>query len=205
MRKEKKILDKIQASIVLNQAQHPDWWFRWRRPLVIAVLAAVIITGAWLIWHISTSRTVFTSLPARFKNEVLPGGDQAKLTLEDGSVIILMDTVNGVLATEASGRTQVYKENGWLSYFSTDPGDSIYFNTIRIPYKGQYKVILPDGSRVWLNAGSSLRYPVVFGQQERRVELRGEAYFEVTSIPATLPAATGLVKDRKTPPACLLQ
>ncbi len=195
--KRKKILDKIQASIALNQVQRTSWWFQWRGPLAMAALIAVLIAGAWLFWYKSASSSLAAALPTRFRNEVLPGEDKAKLTLDDGSVIILIDTVNGVLASEANGRTKVYKENGWLSYHSTEAGDSLYYNTIRVPRKGQYKVLLPDGSRVWLNAGSSLRYPVVFGLNERRVELRGEAYFEVTSTPATIPAISGPLLHRK--------
>lgn len=184
--KRKKILNKIQASITINNIQHPGWWFRWRRWIIAAGVAAILLAGAWVQWNKNTFRQIGNSMPERLRDDVLPGGEQAKLTLDDGSVIILVDTVNGVLATDASGRTRVFKENGWLSYYSTDPGDSIYYNIIRVPRKGQYKVILPDGSRVWLNAGSSLRYPVVFGSNERRVELKGEAYFEVTSLPTPL-------------------
>lgn len=162
--------------------QRRRWWWRWQRPVTVGSIAVALIAGAWLVARPPRSHAG-NHLPARYHNEVRPGEDQAKLTLDDGSVIILIDTVNGVLATEAGGHTQVYKENTWLSYIGREPGDSLYFNTLCVPRKGRYKVILPDGSRVWLNAGSSLRYPVVFGHQ-RRVELRGEAYFEVTSAPA---------------------
>ncbi len=191
--KRKKILNKIQASIAINSIQHPGWWFRWRRWVIGAGVAAVLLAATWLLWDKNTSLKVSMALPERFRNEVLPGGDEAKLTLDDRAVIILVDTVNGLLATDASGRTSVYKENGWLSYHSTDLGDSLYFNTIRVPLKGQYKVILPDGSRVWLNNGSSLHYPVVFGSKERRVELKGEAYFEVTGLPTPLAGNAGPV------------
>jgi transmembrane sensor len=184
--KRKKILNKIQASIAINNIHQSAWWSRWRRWITGAGIAAILLAGGWILWPKKTFRQIGIALPERFRNEVLPGSEQAKLTLDDRSVIILVDTVNGVLATDASGRTRVFKENGWLSYYSTDPGDSLYFNTLCVPRKGQYRVALPDGSRVWLNAGSSLRYPVVFGSKERRVELKGEAYFEVTSLPTPL-------------------
>ncbi|AXY74210.1 FecR family protein [Paraflavitalea soli] len=186
--KRKKILNKIQASIAINNIQQSGWWFRWRRRIIGAGIAVILLAGAWICWqHMNnTSRNMAMALPRRFSNEVWPGCEQAKLTLDDRSVIILVDTINGVLATDANGRTRVFKENGWLSYYSTYAGDSLYYNTIRVPRKGQYKVILPDGSRVWLNAGSTLRYPVVFGSMDRRVELQGEAYFEVTRLPTPL-------------------
>lgn len=197
--KRNKILNKIQTSIAINQIHHPQWWLQWRYWVIAIGLAVIVLAGAWLFWFKNTARSTAINLPERFRNEVLPGGEQAKLTLDDGSVIILVDTVNGVLATDAGGRAQVIKENGWLSYRNSDPGDSLYFNIIRVPRKGQYKVILPDGSRVWLNAGSSLKYPVVFGNKDRRVELRGEAYFEVTSLPASLYGTTGMILDTIVP------
>jgi len=184
--KRKKILNKIQASIAINNIHQSGWWFRWRRWIIGSGVAVVLVATTFILWPKERSRQIAAALPERYNNEVLPGGDQAKLTLDDGSVIILVDTVNGLLATDASGRTRVHKENGWLSYHSTDLGDSIYYNIIRVPRQGQYKLILPDGSRVWLNAGSSLHYPVVFGSNERRVELKGEGYFEVTSLPTPL-------------------
>jgi ferric-dicitrate binding protein FerR (iron transport regulator) len=60
--------------------------------------------------------------------------------------------------------------------------DAVFFNTISTPRGGQYKVALADGSRVWLNAASSIRFPVVFTGKERKVEITGEAYFEVAKI-----------------------
>lgn len=184
--KKEKILNRIQASITINQIRRYGWWYTWGRCAALAAVVAILFTGAWYLMNTNTLRYAVTSLPARYRNDVLPGSEQARLTLDDGAVIILVDTINGVLATDAGGRTQVFKENGWLSYRNnSDPGDSLYFNTIRVPRKGQYKVLLPDGSRVWLNAGSSLRYPVVFGNKQRRVELQGEAYFEVTSLPGS--------------------
>ncbi len=101
--------------------------------MIGAGVAAVLLAATWLLWDKNTSLKVSMALPERFRNEVLPGGDEAKLTLDDGAVIIMVDTVNGLLATDASGRTSVYKENGWLSYHATDLGDSLYFNTIRVP------------------------------------------------------------------------
>lgn len=122
---------------------------------------------------------------AEAKNQVnqqfdqLPGGDKAILTLADGRQIILDSAGNGLVARQ--GNTEIIKnQDGQLSYsFSGGNADTVPYNLLKTPRGGQYKLILPDGSKVWLNAASSLRYPVAFTGTERRVEITGEAYFEI--------------------------
>jgi ferric-dicitrate binding protein FerR (iron transport regulator) len=111
-------------------------------------------------------------------NDVTPGGNKAVLTLADGSTIVLDDAQNGKLAQQ--GNTKVIKLNGKLDYnASGSSAKEILYNTIATPRGGQYQIELPDGSQVWLNAASSLHFPTVFAGKERRVEITGEAYFEV--------------------------
>ncbi|MEO6000379.1 MAG: FecR family protein [Chitinophagaceae bacterium] len=115
----------------------------------------------------------------KFKNDVPPGGNKAVLTLADGSTIVLDEARNGTLAQQ--GKTQVLKFDGKLAYNNAKTGvEEILYNTIATPRGGQFQVVLPDGSHVWLNAASSLRFPTSFTGKERRVEITGEAYFEVT-------------------------
>ncbi|MEP7111418.1 MAG: FecR family protein [Ferruginibacter sp.] len=111
-------------------------------------------------------------------NDVEPGGNKAVLTLANGATIVLDDAMNGALAQQ--GNTKVIKINGKLDYKSSgaENGEVLY-NMIATPRGGQYQVELPDGSQVWLNAASSLRFPTSFIEKERRVEITGEAYFEV--------------------------
>jgi transmembrane sensor len=153
-----------------------------------AVAAAVVIgVAAWLIyaWLHTDKKTVEKTVVAEntFKNDVPPGGNRAILTLSDGSTIILDSAQNGALTTQ--GNTNVNKlRNGQLEYQSVPQGgsnrqSSIGFNTLQTPRGGQYQIILPDGTKVWLNAASSLKYPTAFTGTERVVELTGEAYFEV--------------------------
>lgn len=193
--KKQQMLRRIQDSITINRIYQSAWWYVWGRCVAVAVVVSLLFMVAWYLMNKNTLRYATYSMPSRYKNDVLPGSDQARLMLDDGSVIILIDSINGLLATDAIGQAQVFKENGWLSYHNSAPGDSSYFNTIRVPRKGQHRVLLPDGSRVWLNAGSSLRYPVAFGTRERRVELQGEAYFEVTSLPRNMP--TGKTRPQR--------
>jgi len=111
--------------------------------------------------------------------DIAPGGNKATLQLADGTVITLDSMENGSLAQQ--GGTRVIKLNsGQLSYNKDGKAaDKILFNTISTPRGGQYRVVLSDGTSVWLNAASSLHFPTAFVGNERSVELTGEAYFEV--------------------------
>ncbi|SDM35691.1 FecR protein [Daejeonella rubra] len=121
------------------------------------------------------------------ENDIEPGDDKAILTLGDGTKIILDDAQNGVLANQG-GNSILKTSKGELIYsFSKDNGnqasvgntENVIFNTIQTPKGGKFLVMLPDGSKVWLNAASSLRFPTKFEGTKREVELQGEAYFEV--------------------------
>ena len=109
--------------------------------------------------------------------EISPGGNKATLTLADGKVIALDDVSNGDIAAE--GNVQVIKLDGALQYNASNDNTEISYNTIQTPRGGKYQLVMSDGTLVWLNAASSLRFPVAFKGNERAVELTGEAYFEV--------------------------
>ncbi|WP_316789352.1 FecR family protein [Pedobacter frigoris] len=116
------------------------------------------------------------------KSGIKSGGNNAVLILADGSRISLNDANNGKITNQA-GVDIVKTADGKLVYTvaKTTPGSaaSNALNTIETPRGGQYQINLPDGTTVWLNAASSLRFPITFSKTERRVELTGEAYFEV--------------------------
>lgn len=111
--------------------------------------------------------------------DVGPGGNKAILKLADGTSVVLDDAANGTIATQGNSTVQKLN-NGELAYNNSAQRISVpLYNTISTPRGGQYSVMLPDGSRVWLNAESSLYFPTAFTGKERLVTLSGEAYFEI--------------------------
>jgi len=155
-----------------------------RRWFVLSFCLLLMLGGASIvIWMRSASRVPAARIaarPRRFKNDVQPGGNKALLTLSDGSSIVLDSAGNGMLSMQ--GNTRVLKlANGRLAYQSAHGADAgPVYNTISTPRGGQYQIELPDGSKVWLDAGSSLRFPTAFAGKEREVQLSGEAFFEVS-------------------------
>lgn len=118
----------------------------------------------------------------RVNSPITPGGNKAILTLADGTKINLSEAENGVIANQRNATIKKAKD-GLLVY---EVETNLYQkdiaqiqNKIDIPKGGQYKLILPDGTKVWLNSMTSIKYPSTFSGSERRVELKGEAYFEV--------------------------
>jgi transmembrane sensor len=110
-----------------------------------------------------------------------PDSKKAVLILADGSTVVLNEMKDGNIAQQ--GNVVVHKnQNGQLEYKSSGlPVNAASLNTLRTPRGGEYQIVLEDGSRIWLNAASTLQFPVHFNTNERRVVLTGEAYFEVAS------------------------
>jgi transmembrane sensor len=154
-------------------------WFR------AAAVVLVLLLGAASFYYLQPGpdkQVVIKTPVIQTPVEVVPGGNKALLTLADGSTIILDSATNGVLSTQ--GNIQVKKlDNGLLAYEVNGKmiyeNDDAFYNTISTPRGGQYKVTLSDGTKVWLNAASSIRFPVLFTGTERVVEVTGETYFEV--------------------------
>jgi transmembrane sensor len=156
----------------------------WRR--IAVAVCFLVATGIGLYYWLPARKqgeTVKTSPGSRFKNDVKPGKDGAILTLADGSKIILDSTANGALGMQ--GTVKVTKVNGMLLYdYQTGKDDKEVahqpmYNLLSTPKGRQFQLLLPDGSKVWLNALSSIRYPTAFVENHRTVQLTGEAYFEV--------------------------
>lgn len=176
-----RLLSNIHQKIIIHQKQKKAkrvrmWTLRMSAACVVGFLA--LSTFLWLKNNSKQSIAQIQVNNKKYKNDIQPGGNKAVLTLADGSTIVLNDAKNGVLTHQ--GNTKVIKQNGKLDYnASGSEANKIMYNTISTPRGGQYRVELPDGSEVWLNAASSLRFPTAFAGKERRVEITGEVYFEV--------------------------
>jgi transmembrane sensor len=167
----------------------------WARTAAAAIILTLFL-GSLNLWQ---RHPTAKSKIAQVKPEtpgpaaITPGGNKATLILDDGSTVTLDSLRTGTLATQGNTRI-VQLASGRLSYNSATTGNgvaasnsaptrttatAVLYNTVRTPKGGQYQVTLPDGSKVWLNAATSLRFPTAFTGRDRTVELTGEAYFEI--------------------------
>ena len=149
--------------------------------ILAASIVLVISLGIYLMKNPvapTVSKTITLNKKV-FKNVILPGGNKAMLTLADGSKIALDQAQKGLLAKQ--GKTAISKtDDGQLSYNQGASKTNLSaMNMVTTPRGGQYQIVLPDGTRAWLNASSSLQFPIAFTGKERVVRLTGEAYFEV--------------------------
>lgn len=147
------------------------------RPAAIAASLLFCILSVWLLWPAARHEKGLVR-QASTTDTILPGGNKAILILANGEHIVLDSVHDGKIARQ--GVTTVVRSGGRIGYDAagTDSGEVMY-NTITTPKGGQYEIVLADGSRVWLNSASSLRYPTIFRGGEREVELTGEGYFEI--------------------------
>ena len=158
----------------------------WKR---LSIAASILLISGLSFYALNT-RTLHLGLEkTEIINDIPPGTEQAILTLANGKKIVLDAAVNGKIAEQA-GISITKTADGQLVYELTEStkekggAAANDFNTIATPRGGQYQLNLPDGSRVWLNAASSLKYPIRFGDKNRKVELQGEGYFEVSKDPS---------------------
>jgi transmembrane sensor len=164
---------------VLENTSNPRRVILWSK---ISIAALILITLSAGLYFFIPKHQAEAQASSRAVADIQPGGNKAFLTLADGSKISLTDAGTGEIAKQAGIRI-TKTADGQVVYSALPiPATSQAapaFNTIETPRGGKYQLILPDGTRAWLDAASSLRYPLQFADSERRVELSGQAYFEV--------------------------
>ncbi|PTT00941.1 hypothetical protein DBR11_08625 [Pedobacter sp. HMWF019] len=174
--------DFFNSRKILHMHMHGKQSLVLLRRIIAGAAIVILCLSIGYYWHLRvTSRPTLKEQVV--KSGIKPVGNKASLLLSNGKRIQLEDGKSGAVAEEA-GIKIIKKANGQLVYEAIGGRASdlknVLYNTIETPRGGQYQVNLPDGTKVWLNAGTVFRYPVCFGvAKERRVELTGEGYFEV--------------------------
>jgi len=166
----------------------PMPWYRRRwKSLAAAAILLLIMTGIFRWQHHPTGRDIAGSAwadTARIQ-DAKPGGNKATLTLADGKRVTLDSAGIGQLTQQGSVSVQKTAADR-ISYRTSSkaPDKIVAYNTLTTPRGGRYQLTLPDGTIVWLNAASSITYPVAFNGDRRKVSVTGESYFEVHSDPS---------------------
>jgi ferric-dicitrate binding protein FerR (iron transport regulator) len=189
------------AVVPIKRSARLKYWYAAAAVLLLAT------AGTYLFYqHRSATRTVEATQQI-VAGDVPPAGPRARLDLADGHTIELDGAANGKL-TEQAGITIEKTANGQLLYDTTtnisgNTADLLY-NTVTTPKGGTYRIILPDGTRAWLNAASSIRFAVNFPDNYRLIETRGEVYLEVAKD-INRPFFVKVLPPQSSDPATLVQ
>lgn len=185
---EAKMLQRLQKRLYLKDSAQkapvrrllPGW-------AAAAAIILVLLVGTQYFYNreealpvpVAGAETIISS-----PQEIKPGGNRAQLQLADGRTILLDSASNGLLARQGTTNINLLAD-GQLAYQQAGiTPETVSYNTLTTPKGGQYQITLPDGTKVWLNAISSIHFPTAFTGKERQVRITGEAYFEVAADPS---------------------
>jgi transmembrane sensor len=184
-------IDTAKAYSLLLQrleAEEQPTERRFKKATLLSIAASIVLLISVVVIYQMTLKTNNDPKPVAAQPTIQPGGNYATIISENGKQVLLAGLRNGLI--DSLDGVEVLKTgDGQISYLDNQHVSNSY-HVLHTPIGGQYRLTLPDGSRVWLNAGSSIRFPVRFDGAERKVELTGEGYFEI------VPAAQ-LVAERK--------
>ncbi len=181
IKKEKQLSNKAERPLRKNNLIYK----------VAAVFIVLIAVASVVLLNIAPKNNIVGSgYKTSLKYDIAPGGNKATLTLADGKIIVLDNIDSGMVSLE--GKTAIVKKEGKLIYkpivinqnrisnlLTKKPSLPVSYNTINTPKGGQQMIVLPDGSKVWLNSASSMKFPTLFNDSVRKVEINGEGYFEI--------------------------
>ncbi|MBO9731958.1 MAG: FecR domain-containing protein [Chitinophaga sp.] len=151
------------------RASRTYWWWS-------AAAAVLLLLGSTIYWYRQAAPA--TTGPAIPVARIMPGSTKATLTLADGTVVPLDSNGQQVITQQGA---LINLQNGQLQYHTQDYSAQASLNTLTTPRGGQFRLTLPDGTQVWLNAASAITYPTVFSEGKREVTIKGEVYFEVAA------------------------
>ena len=162
----------------------------WRWAAVAAAVVIIVVNMWWLAMNSGTNVKETVSMADVSSGQVMPGKNRAMLVTETGKMIVLghndlsgVEIEDGIVVSDDSVKGVNYSLNG---------NTAVHYHTLRVPKGAEFKIVLSDGTEVWLNSESELRYPTIFTGDRREVELKGEGYFSVThddKIPFVVVAA----------------
>lgn len=184
------ILSRLQAAIPEIQQTAPaaqsvhriHFLRRGFLKYAAAILIAAGIAG-WIWYTAGSTDKAKNTETVHTTNDIQPGSNKAILTLADGSTIILDSANRGNIAQQ--GNTNIEKlSDGSIRYLSNGTATAAMTNTMRTPRGGQFQLTLPDGTVVWLNAASSIMYPVAFNGTDRKISITGEAFLQIAKDPS---------------------
>ncbi|GAA4305358.1 FecR family protein [Compostibacter hankyongensis] len=183
---KQRIKNQVWENIYNHEASQAKERKLFVRPARIAA-AVLMLLAAGVFCYLMTRRApghknaLAKRETGRYENNVSPGGHKAVLTLSNGQQVTLGNSSAGVLAKQ--GGVIIRKQDSGELVYHNASGEAatgqVYYNTITTPQGGEYKIVLSDGTKVWLNARTVLLYPTAFTGNVRRITLSGEAYFEV--------------------------
>lgn len=177
---KEQVFDQIMAAVATEAPTRKRWiWLK------AAAAVFILALGSIVFFYANKKNSQLQNDLAHndnLRNKKVVIGNKTVLTLADGSELILDSIQNGTRTQQEN--TSVRHEKGKLTYTAAaNPATTLAYNILTVPAGSKYEIVLPDGSHVWLNAASAIRYPVAFSGPERKVEVTGEAYFEVAKDP----------------------
>ncbi|HEY2722956.1 MAG TPA: FecR domain-containing protein, partial [Chitinophagaceae bacterium] len=168
-----KALARQKEKTTFNKLKRRAHLWQW------AVAASLVITAGILMYVYRPSKPAQPTGVIAKTVDILPGSNQATLQLGDGKLVVLGNLQND---SSINGQIKISAKQGEVIYNDSSYEHEPEYHTLTVPRKGFYKLVLADGTKVWLNSESSIRYPSMFSGKERRVWVTGEVFFEVAKM-----------------------